>query len=87
MDNCWGDEFETLYESYVSKGKARRTFKARELWYAILDAQIETGEWNGMAMTMAILLLTLYFNYSLLLNSNLLDSFKNFGLNLSAFPL
>ena len=46
LDNCWGEEFETLYESYVSKGKARRTFKARELWYAILDAQIETGEWN-----------------------------------------
>jgi ribonucleoside-diphosphate reductase alpha chain len=43
LDNCWGKEFEVLYESYVSRGKARRTFKARELWYAILDAQIETG--------------------------------------------
>lgn len=43
LDNCWGKEFEVLYESYVTRGKARRTFKARELWYAILDAQIETG--------------------------------------------
>ena len=43
LDNCWGKEFEDLYESYVARGKARRTFKARELWYAILDAQIETG--------------------------------------------
>jgi hypothetical protein len=44
LDDCWGDEFEKLYESYVERGKARRTFKARELWYAILDAQIETGD-------------------------------------------
>lgn len=44
LDDCWGEEFEKLYESYVERGKARRTFKARELWYAILDAQIETGD-------------------------------------------
>ena len=44
LDDCWGGDFEKLYESYVERGKARRTFKARELWYAILDAQIETGD-------------------------------------------
>jgi ribonucleoside-diphosphate reductase alpha subunit len=38
-----GSEFETLYEKYEQEGKARRTFPARELWNAILEAQIETG--------------------------------------------
>jgi ribonucleoside-diphosphate reductase alpha subunit len=38
-----GSEFEALYEKYEQEGKARRTFPARELWNAILEAQIETG--------------------------------------------
>jgi len=40
---CWGEEFERLYESYERLGRARKTVKAQKLWYAILDAQIETG--------------------------------------------
>ena len=32
-----------MYNRYVSLGKMRKTIKARELWYAILDAQMETG--------------------------------------------
>ncbi|MFC4262963.1 ribonucleoside-diphosphate reductase subunit alpha [Ferruginibacter yonginensis] len=38
-----GDAFEALYEQYEQEGKARKTIPARELWNAILEAQIETG--------------------------------------------
>ena len=38
-----GDEFETLYEKYEKAGKGRKTIKAQKLWYAILEAQTETG--------------------------------------------
>lgn len=41
--DVYGEEFEQLYLSYEQAGKGRRTIKARELWEAILDAQIETG--------------------------------------------
>lgn len=40
---CWGEEFETLYEKYEKEGRARKTINAQQLWFAILDAQIETG--------------------------------------------
>jgi ribonucleoside-diphosphate reductase alpha chain len=43
LSECFGEEFEILYERYESQGKARRTIRAQELWFAILDAQIETG--------------------------------------------
>lgn len=39
----YGDEFEAQYEKYEKEGKARRTLKAQELWFEILEAQIETG--------------------------------------------
>jgi ribonucleoside-diphosphate reductase alpha chain len=38
-----GAEFERLYEQYEEAGKARKTIAARDLWNAILEAQIETG--------------------------------------------
>ena len=38
-----GAEFEKLYEEYEAKGMARKTIPARDLWNAILEAQIETG--------------------------------------------
>jgi ribonucleoside-diphosphate reductase alpha chain len=41
--DCWGETFETLYTRYEREGRARKTLKARDLWTAILDAQIETG--------------------------------------------
>jgi ribonucleoside-diphosphate reductase alpha chain len=41
--DSWGEKFETLYTGYESQGIARKTIKARELWEAILQAQIETG--------------------------------------------
>ncbi len=43
MSDCYGAEFEALYTKYESEGKARKTVKAQELWFAILDSQIETG--------------------------------------------
>lgn len=43
LADCHGEEFEKLYERYEHEGKARKTIKAQELWFAILDAQIETG--------------------------------------------
>ena len=43
LSDCWGTEFEALYAKYEKEGKARKTINAQELWFAILDAQIETG--------------------------------------------
>jgi ribonucleoside-diphosphate reductase alpha chain len=43
LSDCWGAEFEALYAKYEQEGKARKTINAQELWFAILDAQIETG--------------------------------------------
>lgn len=43
LQDCWGEEFEALYAKYEAEGRARKTIKAQELWFAILDAQIETG--------------------------------------------
>lgn len=43
LHECWGEEFERLYDKYEKEGKARRTVKAQELWFEVLEAQIETG--------------------------------------------
>jgi len=43
LADCWGKEFEALYTKYEKEGRARKTVKAQELWFAILDAQVETG--------------------------------------------
>merc|ERR1719482_2540529 len=43
LADCWGEGFEALYERYEEEGKAVKTVKAQELWFAILSAQIETG--------------------------------------------
>ncbi|RVU02007.1 ribonucleoside-diphosphate reductase subunit alpha [Mucilaginibacter limnophilus] len=43
LSECFGAEFEALYEQYEREGRARKTVKAQELWFAILDAQVETG--------------------------------------------
>jgi ribonucleoside-diphosphate reductase alpha chain len=36
-------EFEKLYVQYEAEGKARKTIPAQDLWFAILESQIETG--------------------------------------------
>ncbi|MFL5765001.1 MAG: ribonucleoside-diphosphate reductase subunit alpha [Bacteroidia bacterium] len=43
LADCWGAEFEALYTKYESEGRARKTIHARELWSAIIESQIETG--------------------------------------------
>lgn len=43
LDSCWGEDFEQLYEKYEREGKGRKTIKAQNLWFAILDSQVETG--------------------------------------------
>jgi ribonucleoside-diphosphate reductase alpha chain len=43
LSDCHSAEFEALYERYEREGKARKVVKARELWTAILESQIETG--------------------------------------------
>ena len=43
LADCWGKEFEKLYKKYEKEGRARKTIKAQELWFAILDSQVETG--------------------------------------------
>lgn len=43
LDNCWGEAFEELYQRYENEGRARKTVKAQELWFKILESQIETG--------------------------------------------
>lgn len=43
LQDCFGDAFVELYERYEREGRGRRTVKAQDLWFAVLDAQIETG--------------------------------------------
>jgi len=43
LSDVYGDEFERLYEKYEKEGKARRQVKAQDLWFEILESQIETG--------------------------------------------
>ncbi len=43
LQDCFGEAFEELYTKYETEGMARRKVKAQELWFAILEAQIETG--------------------------------------------
>ena len=43
LSDVYGDEFKQLYEQYEADGKGRTTMNARDLWFQILDAQMETG--------------------------------------------
>ena len=43
MSDVYGDKFRELYDKYTSEGRAVRIVKARELWFKILDSQMETG--------------------------------------------
>ncbi len=43
LADTWGEEFEVLYEKYEKEGRARKTVKAQDLWFAIMESQIETG--------------------------------------------
>ena len=43
LSDVYGEKFNELYKQYEVEGKARKTINARDLWFAILDAQMETG--------------------------------------------
>ena len=43
LSDVYGEQFKQLYEKYELDGKARKTINARDLWFSILDAQMETG--------------------------------------------
>ena len=43
LSDVYGDKFKTLYEKYEGEGKSRKIVNARDLWFKILDAQMETG--------------------------------------------
>ncbi len=43
LSECHGEEFVRKYEQYEKEGRARKTIPAQELWFAIVEAQTETG--------------------------------------------
>ncbi|MCU0357162.1 MAG: ribonucleoside-diphosphate reductase subunit alpha [Cyclobacteriaceae bacterium] len=43
LAEVWGEEFERLYDKYEKEGKFRKQVKAQDLWFEILESQIETG--------------------------------------------
>ena len=43
LSDVYGEAFVELYTKYEKSGKGRKTMKARDLWFQILDAQMETG--------------------------------------------
>ena len=43
LSDVYGDAFVELYTKYEKEGKGRTTMKARDLWFQVLDAQMETG--------------------------------------------
>jgi ribonucleoside-diphosphate reductase alpha chain len=43
LQDCSGDVFDALYTKYESEGRERKKVKAQDLWFAILESQIETG--------------------------------------------
>jgi len=43
LADCYGEEFERLFEKYEKENRFRRQVKAQDLWFEILESQIETG--------------------------------------------
>jgi ribonucleoside-diphosphate reductase alpha chain len=43
LHDSWGKTFEDLYHKYEAEGRARKVVKAQELWFKIMESQIETG--------------------------------------------
>ena len=43
LSDVYGEQFKELYEKYEAGGKIRKTVNARDLWFKMLDAQMETG--------------------------------------------
>ena len=43
LADCYGEEFERLYTKYEKEQRYRKQVKAQDLWFEVLEAQIETG--------------------------------------------
>tara|TARA_Y100000816_G_scaffold292604_1_gene289010 strand:+ start:16262 stop:19672 length:3411 start_codon:yes stop_codon:yes gene_type:complete len=43
LSDCYGYSFKELYVQYENQNKGKREVNARDLWFQILDAQMETG--------------------------------------------
>lgn len=43
LADVWGSDFDLLYEQYECEDRGRKTVRAQQLWFAILQSQIETG--------------------------------------------
>jgi len=43
LDEAYGEDFTKLYEKYEREGRGRKTIKAQDLWFEVLESQIETG--------------------------------------------
>lgn len=43
LSDVYGEEFDKLYTQYEAEGRQRGVIKARDLWFRILDSQMETG--------------------------------------------
>lgn len=43
LSDAYGDAFDTLYTKYEAEGRGRKTIKAQDVWFKILESQIETG--------------------------------------------
>jgi len=43
LHDSYGDKFKELYTSYEENHKGKKTIKARDLWFQIMDSQMETG--------------------------------------------
>lgn len=43
LADCWGEAFDALYTGYEKANKARKVVRAQDLWFKILESQIETG--------------------------------------------
>jgi len=43
LSDVYGDEFEKLYIKYENEQKGRHRILAREVWFRVLDSQMETG--------------------------------------------
>uniref|UniRef100_A0A7S2IMB4 Ribonucleoside-diphosphate reductase n=1 Tax=Alexandrium andersonii TaxID=327968 RepID=A0A7S2IMB4_9DINO len=41
--DVWGEDFERMYAQLEAAGKGKKTVKAQQLWFRILEAQMETG--------------------------------------------
>jgi ribonucleoside-diphosphate reductase alpha chain len=43
LSDCYGSKFEDLYRAYEEKGIAKKVVRAQDIWFQVLESQIESG--------------------------------------------